>query len=109
MKKGEVWLVNLAGRGHEQSGARPAIILTGAVANTVVIVPCTSNIQALRFPYTLEIKPSKLNGLVTLSVALIFQLRAIDKARLLQRLGELDEKSLENLDNSIKSLLTHTS
>ena len=46
-----------------------------------IVIPLTSNIQALRFPHTIEIKPSKKNNLDSISVGLIFQIRALDKKR----------------------------
>ena len=56
MKKGEIWLIELpSADGREQVGNRPAIIMaeTGVVN---IVIPLTSNIQALRFPHTIEIK-----------------------------------------------------
>ncbi|MBI2581466.1 type II toxin-antitoxin system PemK/MazF family toxin [Candidatus Woesearchaeota archaeon] len=51
MKKGEIWLVELpTTNGHEQEGYRPAMVLAEAEANIAIIVPFTSNLQALRFP-----------------------------------------------------------
>ncbi len=47
MKKGEIWNVQFPpGYGYEQAGERPAIILTDNIT-TAVIIPFTSNIQAL--------------------------------------------------------------
>ena len=64
MKKGEIWLVELPStNGHEQAGMRPVIILAETEADISIIVPLTSNLQALRFPHTIEIKSSKRNGL----------------------------------------------
>lgn len=106
MKKGEIWLVEFpSSKGHEQEGTRPVIILVETEANISVVVPLTSNIQALRYPHTLEIKPSKLNGLSSVSVALIFQLRAIDKSRLKRNIGDLDESTLKKLDKVMFNML----
>ena|SRR3989338_3575 len=109
MKKGELWLVELpTSDGHEQAGKRPVVIVTITEANIVVVIPCTSNIQALRFPYTLEIKPSNLNGLVSVSIALLFQIRAIDKLRLKKKIGNLEDTILHTLDNMLKKMLQLT-
>lgn len=49
MIKGEIWLVEIPqANGHEQSGERPAVILAEADANITIIIPLTSNVQALR-------------------------------------------------------------
>ena len=108
MNKWEIWLVEIpSSNGSEQAGTRPAIILAD-VSNLTVIVPLTSNIQALRFPYTLEIKPSNLNGLVSVSIALLFQIRAIDKLRLKKKIGNLEDTILHTLDNMLKKMLQLT-
>ena len=56
MKKGEIWLVELPStNGREQKGKRPVIILSETEADIAIIIPFTSNLQALRFPNTIEL------------------------------------------------------
>ncbi|MBI2550040.1 type II toxin-antitoxin system PemK/MazF family toxin [Candidatus Woesearchaeota archaeon] len=106
MKKGEVWLVELpTTNGHEQTGTRPVIVLADTEANVAIAVPLTSNLQALRFLSTIEIKPSKKNGLSAVSVALTFQLRAIDKKRIRRKIGEIEDHFLQALDAALTKLL----
>ena len=106
MKKGEIWLVELpATNGYEQKGTRPVVVLADTETNISVIIPFTSNIQALRFPHTIEVKPSKKNGLGSISIALILQIRAIDKKRLQKKVGDLEDFILKNIDEIIKQLL----
>ncbi len=106
MKKGEIWLVKLpAANGHEQAGTRPVIILSETEANIAVVIPLTSNIQALRYPHTIEVKPSSINGLKTVSVVLVFQIRAIDKMRLNTKIGEIEEKVLTEADMMLRKML----
>ena len=106
MKKGEIWLVELPStNGHEQIGTRPAVVLSETEANIAILIPLTSNIQALRFPHTIEIKPSHGNGLSAVSVALTFQIRAIDKKRLKKKIGELEDKTLNEIDTSLRKIL----
>ena len=105
MKKGEIWLVELpSADGREQVGSRPAIIMAETEIVNIVI-PLTSNIQALRFPHTIEIKPSKKNNLSAISVGLVFQIRALDKKRFKNKLGELDDKNLKEVDIMLKKML----
>jgi mRNA interferase MazF len=107
MKKGEVWIVEFPSvNGHEQSGTRPVIVLADTESNITIIIPFTSNIQALRFPYTLEIEPSKQNGLLNKSIALTFQLRAIDKKRLKTKVGVLEIASMSKIDKMLKKFLS---
>ena len=106
MKKGEIFLVEVpSSNGHEQTGMRPVIILTDTEANIAIIIPFTSNLQALRFPHTLEVKASQKNGLSIDSIALLFQIRAIDKKRLKNKIGDLEENYLKESDQILKKLL----
>jgi mRNA interferase MazF len=106
MNKGEIWIVDFPqSNGHEQSGKRPVIVLSDTATNIVIIIPLTSNFQALHFPHTLEIEATKENGLATKSVALVFHIRAIDKKRLLNKLGNLEPETLKRLEKMLKNLL----
>jgi mRNA interferase MazF len=73
------WVEFPGGAGRAQAGRRPAIVFQGALGiarlSTVLMIPLTSQIDALRFPGTILIEPDRLNGLRLPSVALIFQLR----------------------------------
>lgn len=106
MIKGEIWIVAIpAIGGHEQEGLRPAIIIADTKSSVVIIVPCTANLQALRFPYTLRLARTKANGLDVDSIALVLQLRAIDKRRLVQRIGRLDESDGNEIDKMLARLI----
>jgi len=106
MKSGEIWLVELIDiKGNEQNGLRPALVLADTITNMVVILPLTSNLKALKFPYTLAINSSKKNGLSVNSVILVFQIRAIDKSRLIRKLGFLDKSVLGEIKDIIVALL----
>jgi mRNA interferase MazF len=84
--------------GHAQAGERPALIVQHdshiATLPTVLIVPFTGTLAATRFPATLLIQPDGQNGLTAPSVALAFQLRALDKGSFLSRLGTVDANTL---------------
>lgn len=91
--------------GHEQAGARPAIVYSSNISGTVVVVPCTSNEDALRFPFTLLVEPNKRNGLSLTSVALVFQIRVISTKRLSKFVGSIDRSVLQTLDAQMKQFL----
>ena len=113
MTRGDIVLVNLPqsadGAGHEQVGTRPALIVhddaTSDTLSVVMIVPFTSNLKAQRFPHTILIPPSKDNGLTVPSVLLVFQLRAIDKQRVIGKLGHLEDNLMTGVHLEIKKLL----
>ena len=61
----------------------------------VLVVPLTSQLAALRFPGTVPIEPTAENGLSAASVAMVFQLRALDRARFGRRLGQVGSGELD--------------
>ena len=69
----------------------------GATARlpTILLVPLTTQLDALRFPGTALVEVTAENGLKRPSVALVFQLTAVDKQFVGPRLGSLSEPALE--------------
>jgi mRNA interferase MazF len=113
MQRGDIVLVDLpqavGTSGHEQTGNRPALVVhsdaTSASLSIIMIVPLTSNIAAKKFAHTIEIQPSSQNGLSTPSVLMVFQLRAIDKRRIIKKLGVIEAAALELVDAEMKTML----
>lgn len=106
MKVGDLYWVELPVRGgHAQAGRRPAIIVQQTSSlPTVLVVPITSQQDALRFPGTVLIESTKENGLRHDSVALVFQLTAIDKQRVTDRLGVASEEVMEKIWEALDDL-----
>jgi mRNA-degrading endonuclease toxin of MazEF toxin-antitoxin module len=109
MRRGEVWRVRLpSATGHAQAGDRPALVVQNdaftAALPTVLVVPFTSNLAAARFAGTRRVDPDGRNGLTTPSIALAFQLRAIDQRDCLKRLGEVDTTLLAAVIDLIRDL-----
>lgn len=108
MARGDVLLVGLPETDRrEEKGNRPAIAIQTDVANSpmLMIVPSTSSLGALRFPFTVKIEPSNLNGLTLPSVAMIFQMRAIDRKRIIRKFGDLESEYLAEVDAEIWRML----
>ena len=107
MNKGEIWIIDFPSRdGREQSGTRPSVIIGDTGTNLVLVVPLTSNLQALtKLPHTLKINKTKENNLDKESVALILQLQTIDKKRLILKIGSLEESYIREINEEIKRLL----
>lgn len=108
MARGDVLLVGLPDSDkREERGNRPAIAVQTDVATSpmLMIVPITSALGALRFPFTVKIEPSEQNGLTLPSVAMVFQMRAIDRKRIIRRIGELEPQSLAEVDAAIWEML----
>jgi mRNA interferase MazF len=105
MDCGEIWLVDLENaKGHEQRGTRPAIIL-GISTGMCIIIPLTGSMDSARFPYTHPVTPTTRNGLDTVSIALVFQIVALDSERFRHRIGFLDEPDRLAIHALLKDLL----
>ena len=107
MKFGDLYIVELpSADGREQAGKRPAVVVhVNDMLPTVLIVPVTSKLKALNFPHTLRIEPTIENGLTVPSVLLVFQLRAIDKKRLLEQIGVLSSDEQTQLRHALHTML----
>uniref|UniRef100_A0A7C5V2J1 mRNA interferase n=1 Tax=Caldicellulosiruptor owensensis TaxID=55205 RepID=A0A7C5V2J1_9FIRM len=107
-KRGEIWLVDLnPTRGHEQSGIRPAVIVSvdefnSCPADLVVVVPITSKNKSI--PLHVEIQPEN-SGLTKVSFAKPEDIRSISKERLVKKIGQLPEEKLKELEEKIRILL----
>lgn len=112
MQRGDIVLVRLPDSnesGHEQTGKRPALVVhndaTSGNLSLIMIVPVTSNQKTKRFPHTILVEPSAENGLDAPSVLLVFQLRAIDKKRIIKKIGVLESSIMEKINEEMKRLL----
>lgn len=103
--RGEVWLANLnPTKGSEQAGIRPVIIfqndLISQFSTTAIIIPLTTNQRRASLPVCVAIGKGE-GDLSQDSVALCFQMRAIDKTRLVRRLGRLSDKLVHEIENVV--------
>jgi mRNA interferase MazF len=106
IKRGEIWLVNLDPTiGYEIKKSRPGVIIQNDVGNMyspiTIVAPITS--QKLEKIYPFEVLLTMKNsGLEKGSKALLNQIRAVDKKRLLRRLGKVDTETVFKIDEAIK-------
>ncbi len=113
MTVGDIHWVQLpAANGREQGGRRPAVILqderyAGGLP-VVLVVPLTTARAALRFAGATLIQPTVENGLRQVSVALVFQLRAIDRRRVEERLGNVSAEVLHEMFVELDKLTGRT-
>lgn len=92
MTRGDIWLVNLDPTpGSEIKKARPCVVVSPAELNeylrTVIVAPMTS--KGFAAPFRVPVTHAGTHGLIVLD-----QLRAVDKARLVKRLGAVSAKTL---------------
>lgn len=93
--------------GHEQIGRRPALVVQDNSPDTptLLVIPFTAQMAAARFPYTIQVEPSRYNGLSQTSILLVFQLRAIDRYRIRDRIGQLESNYQAVVDKVLRELL----
>lgn len=105
-KRGEVYLVSFDPTiGAEIKKTRPALILQNDVSNRyspiTVVAAITSVFEEPLYPTEVLIKAPE-GGLEADSVALLNQIRSIDKQRLIKRLGILASETMEQVDRAIQ-------
>jgi len=96
--------------GREQSGRRPAILIQdeqyGRRSPLILTVPLTTTASTLhRFPAVVPILPMAMNGLTRDSFALVFQLRAVDRGMLRERIGVLEPAIMVRIFEALDRLL----
>jgi len=102
---GDVWLADLEPvRGSEQGRRRPVVIFqnpkVAQYTTTFLAVPITSNLARGRIAGTRFLDAGE-GGLEKNSVVLAFQTRALDKTRLVRRIGKLTDESIEAVKEAI--------
>ena len=105
VKRGEIYYADLSPVvGSEQGGMRPVLIVQNDIGNryspTVIAAAITSQQNKARLPTHIEIE-AKTYGLSKNSVVLLEQIRTLDKKRLRERMGCLDEPAMSRVDSAI--------
>jgi mRNA interferase MazF len=111
MARGDILLVTLPESDQrEEKGTRPAVAVQADDDRSpmLMVIPLTSSASASRFAFTVEVQPSASNGLTLPSVAMVFQLRAIDRRRIVKKIGRLEPEILMQIDEKIWQLLKPT-
>lgn len=108
-RRGDVWLVDLgqAKEDHEQAGRRPAIIFQTddlSPLSTIVIIPLTTQSRRAGFTNTVLI-PAREAGQDRDSVALCHQIRALDRRKLIRKIGELGPERLSEIEIAVVFVL----
>ena len=104
VRKGEIYYADLSPVvGSEQGGIRPVVILQNDKGNhyspTTIIAAVTSRRKKKYLPTHIEIKNPKLKRK---SVVMLEQIRTIDKDRLLEYVGKVDDNTIQKIDKAVK-------
>ena len=105
VKRGEIYYAYLSPVvGSEQGGVRPVLIVQNDVGNkhspTVIAAAITSQKEKSKLPTHISLNASSC-GLAKDSVVLLEQVRTLDKRRLKERMGELDNDAMSQVNNAL--------
>ncbi|MBR0231142.1 MAG: type II toxin-antitoxin system PemK/MazF family toxin [Clostridia bacterium] len=110
VRRGDIYYADLSPVvGSEQGGIRPVLIVQNDMGNryspTVIAAAITSRTGKTRLPTHIEVaggaSSGSMNGLAKNSVILLEQIRTIDKTRLRERMGRLDDSTMRRVDGAI--------
>jgi mRNA interferase MazF len=104
IERGEIWRVNLdPAVGREIKKRRPCVVLSANEVNRIcaapVVIPLSSSPEAAP-PIVLSVPSAGKD-----SVAVVDQIRAVDKNRFVQRAGLLADADLRNLEMAAQQIL----
>lgn len=105
MKRGEIYRADLDPViGSEQGGVRPVLIIQNDIGNlhspTVIVAAITSRLNKPKLPTHVAIS-SRQSGLKKDSVILTEQVRTLEKKRLMEKLGRVDEEVMAKVDRAL--------
>ena len=105
IKRGDIYYADLSPVvGSEQGGLRPVLIIQNDVGNkyrpTVIAAAITSKMAKSKLPTHIDLYADKV-GLTKDSVVLLEQIRTIDKQRLKEKMGHLDDEVMHKVDEAI--------
>lgn len=103
--RGDIYRVDFGdGFGSEQGGIRPAVVVQNNMGNwfspTVIVVPLTSRVFSKSDLPTHSFVMTE-SGVDQTSLALAEQVRVVDKKRLYERIGHLNQGHMNELDNAL--------
>ena len=105
VKRGDIYYADLSPVvGSEQGGLRPVLIIQNDIGNryspTVIAAAITSKMDKTKLPTHIDIYAQKV-GLAKDSVILLEQVRTLDKRRLKEKMGHLDDDTMRNVNDAI--------
>ena len=110
MKRGEVYQVRPdPAIGHEQQKTRPCVIVSANPVNDnsplVVVCPITEGVKLTATILHIPIAKGE-GGTTKDSMVLCNQVKAVDKVRLMERMGSLNPEAMSRIDTGLRSLLS---
>jgi mRNA interferase MazF len=109
IKRGEIYWVDWSpGRGSEQIGVRPALIIQNDIGNlnspTTIVAACSTAPVDSSYPFIVQLSPQE-SGLKKACHVNLAQIQTIDKSHLQNKCGELNRNNIVEVNNAIKASL----
>ncbi len=106
IRRGDIYYADLSPViGSEQGGLRPVLIVQNDIGNryspTVIAAAITSRMSKAKLPTHIDVIGNDA-GLAKDSVILLEQIRTIDKRRLKEKMGHLDDGTMRHVDDAIQ-------
>lgn len=106
VRRGDIYYADLSPVvGSEQGGIRPVLIVQNDVGNryspTVIAAAITSQMDKTRLPTHIRLTAEG-NGLTRDSIVLLEQIRTLDKRRLKEHMGRLDDAAMDRVDHALQ-------
>ena len=104
--RGDIYMANLNPfKGSEQGGTRPVVVLQNDMGNffspTIIITPLTTQIEKKKTLPT-HCNISSAQGLSAPSIALLEQIKTIDKSRIISYLGKISNEQMQQIEKAIQ-------
>jgi mRNA interferase MazF len=110
MKQRDIWYANLnPGKGSEQLGFRPVVIISGNLLNQYlpVVITCPLTTKIKNYKGNIVLEPNDENGLSEKSEIMVFHIRSVSKDRLVKKIGRISEEQLKQLKAGMDDILRY--
>lgn len=103
-RRGEIWLIDWSpGRGSEQEGMRPALVIQNDTGNeyspTTIVAAISTNISR-SYPFHVPLNPAEA-GLTEASIVKTEQIMTISKERLVKKVGQVTPSKMLEVETAI--------
>jgi len=110
IQRGDIYWVNFSpGKGSEPLGRRPGLVvqcdaLNDSKINTVIMLAITSTLKFGELPGNITLRKGEANMPKT-CVINVTQIKSVDKASLLEKIGSLSNEKMEAVTEGLKLVM----
>jgi mRNA interferase MazF len=105
VRRGDIWWLDWSpGRGSEQLGQRPALVIQNDLGNQfspTTIVAAVTTRGRREYPFIVAVSASE-SGLTQESFINLSQILTVDKSRLVRKSGQLHQRKMSQVESAIR-------